>query len=144
TVAGAISGSINVAGSQSGRPAGQSSVSVSGTGSDLVVAPATIDFGQVRVGSNSIQTVRVSRPASFPAAVNSSNPAFVASAVSSSGESQITFTPTDKGQFSGTITFTVSDPGNPACTLARTVSVKGLGAIVDVSLSVASLSFPDV
>ncbi len=141
-IAGSTPGSITVAASQGGRDAGRIPVSVSGTGADLAVSSASLDFGSVRLGgAPATQTVRVTRGPSFPISTSSSNPAFTVSPVSSSGDATVTFSPTTSGATTGTITFTVSDPANASCTLTRSISVRGFGVTVDVAVNPISLDF---
>jgi hypothetical protein len=147
--AGAVTGSINVRASQGGREVGRNSLTVTGTGTDLVATPATLDFGSVRVGTNSPPlTVRLSRnPAatgSLQATVTSSNPVFTVSNVSAAGEAQVVFAPTSAGPFTATLTFTAPDPVSAGCSATRTVTVRGTGITVDVSLNPISADFGSV
>ncbi|MDE3201206.1 MAG: choice-of-anchor D domain-containing protein [Acidobacteriota bacterium] len=147
TQTGTRTGSLSLAANISG---GQLSIALSGDGTassaTFVLSPASLDFGQIQVGSTSppfsisvsntgISAVTVSSlTATTPFAISSS--ACGASiAANSSCQVTVTFSPTQQGSVSGTLTM-VDSVGT------QTVSLIGNGASAPTdSLSPTSLTF---
>jgi len=146
-VAGTLSGLISIL-----TPMGGRSVSITGTGVDIVPTPPTLDFGNVRLGSTSgRRPVRLAPdpPIEFPLqyTISTSDLAFASSPVSPSGVAEITFTPPAEGSFLGMMVYVITrwDPQEQnTCVVSRVLGVRGTGTRLEVGISPGSLDFGQV
>ena len=141
--AGAVTGSVTIASNAPNSPA---TISVTGTGvqPQLAIAPLTLDFGSVNVGSSSAQTVSMTNSGS--ASVTISQAAASGAGYSITGLAvpftlgpgsatsfSVQFAPQAGGSVSGGVTLTSNAPGSPA-----TIALSGTGvAPVTHSVSLA-------
>jgi hypothetical protein len=153
TVAGTASGQISVVSTASTNPI----VSLSGTGvaptvAQLTVAPSTVNFGSVTVGSSGTQSVSVSNTGNVDitiSQISTSGAPFSGSGITvpltlTPGQSAgyvVTFAPTSVGAASGQVSVVSNATTNP------TVSLSGTGAaapVAQLTASPTSLSFGNV
>jgi hypothetical protein len=150
TGGGTRSGSLIIADNASGNP---HNVSLTGTGipPTIGISPASLEFGDQRVGTTSAaQAVTVTNTGGGPATIFSIStsaefaqtgncplaPATLAVAASCS--INVTFRPSARGTRTGSLTLTDNATGNP-----HTVSLTGNGLAPEVGLSPSALNFPD-
>jgi hypothetical protein len=147
TQSGSLSGTLTIS---ANVPGGQVEVALSGTGGapgSVLLAPATLSFGQVKVGSTSdALQVTVQNGGSSALSITSVNagaPFVLASnacgsSLAANSQCQLTvqFAPVQTGAASGTLTI-VDGSGT------QTVALSGTGGVAPTdTLSVTSLSFP--
>jgi|GEM_PF-4057485 len=150
SAAGAAEAFINLnAVTQQGQSVQPQLLPIIGTGVDITGLPASLDFGQVAIGSTSPpKTVTLSTNPSvqtvYQFSATSSSGVFKVSPVSPSGSVQISFAPAAAGAARGTISITATDPQNSSCPLTRTIAVTGAGISLNLSLSPSSLNFGSV
>ena len=117
----------------------------------ILVAPTSLDFGNVTVGQTKDLTINVSNAGNAPLTVtqvSSGNPRFTMSSggvpgTISSVVVTLRFTPTAAGAQSGVFTMFSNDPAHPSVTVSLTGT--GVGAAAPaISVTPTSLSFGDV
>ncbi len=151
TSAGADDGSLSVLSDASNSPL---TISLAGTGTEpmLGISPASVDFGNVKVGRSSTQTVKLTNNGNVDLVVNlaqiSGNgfgmsglslPATISSHQSVSFSVQ--FTPPSAKGMTGSITFTDNVPDSP-----QTLSLAGAGTAANATLNAnpGSIAFGSV
>ena len=149
-VPGAIVGTIVIQDDAAGSP---HSISLSGTGLGalVVLAPSTLTFSSIPVGSSSVaQTITLTNSGNAALSISSiqiagdytqTNNCPATLSASSTCAITVTFTPTASGSRTGTVTISDSVPGNP-----QTVALAGTGTALApvVSLTPTSLAFTSV
>ena len=141
--AGAITGSVTIASNAPNSPA---TISVTGTGvqPQLAIAPLTLDFGSVNVGSSSAQTVSMTNSGSASVTISQAAASGAGYSITglavpftlgagSAASFSVQFAPQAGGSVSGGVTLTSNAPGSPA-----TIALSGTGvAPVTHSVSLA-------
>jgi len=149
-VPGTNSGTIVIQDDAAGSP---HSISLRGTGLGalVVLAPSTLTFSSIPVGSSSVaQTITLTNSGNATLSINSvqiagdytqTNNCPATLSASSTCAINVTFTPTASGSRTGTVTISDSVPGNP-----QTVALAGTGTALApvVSLTPATLAFTSV
>jgi hypothetical protein len=149
--AGAATGSLTVVSDASNSPL---VISFSGTGTQpgLAVSPASVNFGNVLVGQNGTQTVKLTNTGTASVVVNLatvSGDGFGVSGLSlpstiAAGQSlsfSALFAPTATGNATGSITFTDNAPGSPQ-TLALVGN--GVAAVATLVANPTTVAFGNV
>jgi hypothetical protein len=155
TAPGPQSGTISVSADSACGPVSLGTVSVTGFCVQITcaVSPASLNFGNVCVGSNATQSFTVSNTGNRPftiTAINSSNGAFsivgpaLPVTIPAGGSTTVTvqFTCTALGPQSGAITFTTTSACGPID--CGSVSVSGTCIRITCAVSPASLDFGSV
>jgi len=141
--AGAVTGSVTIASNAPNSPA---TISVTGTGvqPQLAIAPLTLDFGSVNVGSSSAQTVSMTNSGSASVTISQAAASGAGYSITglavpftlgpgSAASFSVQFAPQAGGSVSGGVTLTSNAPGSPA-----TIALSGTGvAPVTHSVSLA-------
>jgi Putative Ig domain/Abnormal spindle-like microcephaly-assoc'd, ASPM-SPD-2-Hydin len=149
TTAGGATGSISIASTAPGSPL---AIALSGGGTatqpQLSIAPSSVAFGNVNVGSNATQTVTLT---------NTGNATLNITAATSGGAGYtmnlqptsigaganttftVTFTPSAGGSASGNISITSNAPASPA-----TIALSGTGIQAQVAATPSSVAFGTV
>jgi hypothetical protein len=149
-VPGANSGTIVIQDDAAGSP---HSISLSGTGlgAFVALAPSSLVFSSIPVGISSVaQTITLTNSGNMTLSISSlqiagdysqTNNCPSTLSAGSSCAINVTFTPTASGSRSGTVTIRDSLPGSP-----QTVALAGTGVALAavVSVTPASLAFPSV
>lgn len=137
--AGAVTGTLTIASDAANSPL---TISLTGTGTQpgFTISPASLNFGNVTVGQNSTQAVKLTNSGNVNVVVNLATltgAGFTMSGLSlpatlTAGQSlsfNVQFTPTTGGGVTGSIVFTDNAPGSP-----QTLSLSATGVATNATL----------
>src|SRR5712691_10683433 len=151
TATGSVSGSVSLV---SNAPNSPSTIALSGTGvqPQLSVAPPSVSFGNVLVGSNGVQTITLTNPGTANLTISQatvSEQSFTMTGLNiplilGAGQTtsfNVAYVPSSAGSVTGSLSL-VSDAPNSPTTLA--LSGTGVAATLQLTTSPTSLSFGNV